>query len=153
MTQPQQDEVPNVEYGQVEPVFVHFDDLDSMSMVHNTRYGVLVERGMTTYWHRLGYTYHNGTTGHPDAAVAVAEFSIRYKMPIMGTGNVGIHFWTEKIGDSSVVYGFRVVSIDGKTVHAEGNRVHIRFDAAKMRPTNWVGETRAVYEKLLRPTD
>jgi len=142
---------PAVEYGHLEPIFVHFDDLDSMSMVHNTRYAVLVERGLTRYWHRLGYNYANGVTGHPDAAVAVAEFAIRYRSPIRGTGDVGVHFWTEKIGDTSVVYGFRIVSMDGATVHAKGNRVHIRIDTTTMQPTTWLGETRAVYEKLSGP--
>jgi len=153
MTEARLDDPPAVEYGHVEPVFVHFDDLDSFSMVHNTRYGVLLERTMTLYWDRLGYTYFNGKTGHPDAVVIVAEFSIRYRVPVMGTGNVAVHFWTEKIGDTSVVYGFRIISMDGETVHAEGNRVHIRFDPATKRPTTWLGETRAIYEKLLRLAD
>lgn len=36
---------------------------------------------------------------------------------------------TERIGESSVVYGFRVIAVDDANIHAEGNRVHIRFDA------------------------
>lgn len=137
-----------VEPGHVEPLFVHFDDLDSIGMVHNTRYPVLVERALTMYWHRLGYDYRNGSTGHPDASVIVAEFAIKYRMPIRGTGEIGVHFWTERIGTTSVVYGYRIRSADGATVHAEGNRVHIRFDVAAGRPTAWLDETRAVYQKL-----
>ena len=139
---------PTVDYGHLEPVFVHFDDLDSMGMVHNTRYPVLVERAMTLFWHRLGYTYYNRTTGHPDASIAVAEFSIKYLAPVRGTGEVGVHFWTERISDTSVSYAFRVQSHDGATVHAEGRRVHIRFDVSTMRPTTWGEDTLARYEAL-----
>lgn len=139
---------PTVDYGHLEPVFVHFDDLDSMGMLHNTRYAVLVERALTLFWHRLGYTYHNGAMGHPDASIAVAEFSIKYQAPVLGTGEVGVHLWTERIGATSVSYAFRVQSSDGTTVHAEGRRVHIRFDAATMRPTAWTEDTRARFEAL-----
>lgn len=150
MTDIRQD-LPVADHGQVEPVFVHFDDLDSMGMLHNSRYAVLVERALGSYWHRLGYGYVDGRLGHVDASVAVAEFSIRYRRPFVGTGPAGVHFWTEDVGESTVVYGFRVVSADGATTHAEGNRVHVRFDPATRRSTGWQPETVAAYEQLRRP--
>jgi acyl-CoA thioester hydrolase len=139
------------DYGHIEPVFVSFDDLDSMGIVHNTRYAVIVERALTAYWDGLGYTYANRTVGHPDASIAVVEFSIKYKMPVSATGTVGVHFWTTRIGSTSVSYGYRVQSVDGATAHAEGQRVHVRFDPATMRPTPWQDDTRATYESLSGP--
>lgn len=147
---------PTVDYGHVEPVFVHFEDLDSMAMVHNTRYALLVERALTLYWHRHGYTYQNGVTGHPDASIAVAEFSIGYRSPVRGTGDVYVHFWVERIGGTSVTYGYQVLSTNstgGTTVHAEGNRVQIRFDVATGRPTSWLDETRDIYKSLSKTGD
>jgi acyl-CoA thioester hydrolase len=140
--------VPTVDCGHTEPVTAYFDDLDSMGIVHNTRYPVMVERALGDFWARKGYTYAGGSYTHPDVCVAVAEFSIAYKTPIHGTGQVGVQLWGDRIGDSSVVYGFRVLSADRKTVHAEGRRVHIRLDLQTLRPVPWAPETRAIYDSL-----
>lgn len=128
---------------------MHFDDLDSMGIVHNSRYAVMLERALTLFWEPLGYTYAHGVASHPDASVVVAEYSITYRIPVSGTGEVDLHFWVDRFGGTSVVYGFRVVSKDGATVHAEGRRVQIRFDPKTLRPTTWTDDTRAIYEKLM----
>lgn len=138
---------PSVDHGHLQPMFVHFDDLDQMGMVHNTRYGVLVERALTLFWDSHGYGFGNGKLGHPDASVGVAEFAISYKAPIIGTGTVYVHLTVDHIGSTSVGYAFRVLSAEG-AVHAEGRRVHIRLDPKTFRPTPWAEETRAIYKTL-----
>jgi acyl-CoA thioester hydrolase len=137
-----------VQYGYVEPTFVHFDDLDSMGMVHNARYAVMLERALTAFWEQHGYTFANGAPSHPDASVAVAEYSISYRTPVFGTGGILIHLWVERLGTTSVTYGFRALSADRATTHAEGRRVHIRLDRDTWRPTPWADDTRAIYESL-----
>jgi acyl-CoA thioester hydrolase len=140
---------PTADSGHVEPTTVHFDDLDSMGMVHNARYAVMLERALNNFWTRQGYTFTNGTYSHPDVFVAVAEFSISYKMPVRGTGEINIQFWVDHYGESSVVYAYRVLSADGSVVHAEGRRVHIRLDPKSLRPTPWAADTNAIYQKLM----
>ncbi|WP_308165896.1 acyl-CoA thioesterase [Actinomadura sp. NEAU-AAG7] len=142
---------PIVQYGHVEPTFVHFDDLDSMGIVHNSRYAVMLERALTNFWEQHGYSHSGGKPSHPDAFVAVVEYSIGYKVPVFGTGEILIHFWGDRIGKTSATYGFRVLSTDGKTVHAEGRRVHIRLDQESLTPTPWAAETLAIYETILPP--
>jgi acyl-CoA thioester hydrolase len=127
---------------------VHFDDLDSMGIVHNARYALMLERALNTFWVGRGYTVANGQFTHPDVSVGVAEFSIKYRAPVWGVGEIVIHFWVDKFGDSSVVYAFRVLSADHSTVHAAGTRVHVRLDPKTLRPTSWADDTRAVYESL-----
>lgn len=148
MTTTTQQPEPGVERGYVEPMTVHFDDLDSMGIVHNTRYAVMLERALGTFWARHGYSYLDGVYTQPDACVAVAEFAISYKTPVRGTGQIGIHFWVERLGETSAVYGYRVLSADGATVHAEGRRVHIRLDEHTLRPTPWSPACRALLEQL-----
>jgi acyl-CoA thioester hydrolase len=143
--------MPTVPYGHLEPMFVHFDDLDSMSMVHNIRYAVFVERALSMFWDNNGYGYPNGRLSHPDASVGVAEFSITYRTPVRGTGMILVHLVVEHIGESSVVYRFRVLDAEGKTVHAEGKRVHIHLDPKTFRPAPWAEETRAIYKSLQEP--
>jgi hypothetical protein len=51
---------PTIDYGHVELLPVHFDDLDPMGMVHNSRYALLIERALAT---------SGDTTATPFAAV------------------------------------------------------------------------------------
>ncbi|MEC3975011.1 acyl-CoA thioesterase [Amycolatopsis sp. H20-H5] len=139
---------PAVEFGHVEPLPTHFDDLDLMGMVHNTRYPILVERALTGFWTRQGFHFENGVYSQPDVFLVVAEFSIGYLTPIRGTSTIGVHLWVDKLGGSSATYGFRILSADRSIVHAEGKRVHIRLDQETRRPTSWTPAARAILEGL-----
>jgi acyl-CoA thioester hydrolase len=140
---------PSPEQGHVEMIFVHVDDLDFMGLLHNARYAILLERALTMHWDVLGYTFTSGAARHPDTFVNVAEYSIKYLRPVMGTGNVRVHFWVERLGQSSVVYAFQFLAENDSTVHAEGRRVHIKFDPRTLRPAPWEAETRKIYESLM----
>lgn len=128
----------------IEYVDVHFDDLDLMGIVHNARYAVLVERAISAFWTRNGHGFDGSKT-----LFAVAEFTINYRVPITRIGPVGVEFWLDRLGTSSAVYGYRVVSPEGDVVHAEGKRVMIQLDPATRRPAPWPAETRAVADRLL----
>lgn len=141
----------SVEYGHLESVSVHFDDFDAMGFVHNVRYALLVERAMVAFWTRNGHTFEQGRPTTPDAFNVVKEFSISYRTPIRDTGEVGVHFWIERLGDSSAVYAFRLLSADGRTVFADGRRVIIKLDQATLMPSPWTSAGRATAETLLRP--
>ncbi len=136
--------------GHVEVVPVHYDDLDAMGIVHNARYAVLLERALNAFWTPLGYTFDGGVFSQPDAFLAVAEFSIVYRAPFRGTGKVNVHFWIDRLSETSAVYGFRMVSGDGATMHAEGRRVQIRLDQETMRPTAWSPPCREILQALQR---
>ena len=135
-----------VHYGHVEPVTVHFDDLDAMGIVHNARYAVLLERALSGYWAPLGFTFTDGRPTSPDVIHAVREFTITYQAPIRGTGPVDVHFWAERVGETSAVYGFRFVT--GDVVHAEGRRTIVKLDPATLRPAPWSDAGRAAFATL-----
>lgn len=141
---------PTVEFGHLEPITVYYDDLDAMGIVHNARYALLLERAITPYWAARGHAFTGGRPTSPDIFHAVREFSITYCAPIQGTGEVGVHFWLERFGDTSAVYGFRILSRDHATVYAEGRRAIVRLDPATLRPTPWTDSARAVAATLLR---
>ncbi|MEU5942122.1 thioesterase family protein [Micromonospora sp. NPDC047548] len=142
---------PAVEFGHVEHVGVHFDDLDAFGILHNARYAVLLERALTPYWADRGVSFQGGQHSAPDVFHAVREFSISYRAPITGTGPVAVHFWLEHFGTSSAEYAYRFRSVDGGTVHAEGRRAIVRLDPATLRPAPWTETARAVAATLLRP--
>jgi acyl-CoA thioester hydrolase len=130
---------------------VHFDDLDAMGIVHNSRYAVLLERALTAFWAERGHSFADGRGTTTDVFNAVREFSITYHQPISHTGEVAVHFWLDRLGDTSAVYGFRFASPNMTTVYAEGRRVVVKLDPVAMRPAPWSEEARAVAVDLLAP--
>lgn len=139
------------DFGHVEPVLVHFDELDLMGVLHNARYAVLLERALAGYWGARGFSFQDGRPTAPDVVHVVREFTISYQRPIRGTGWIAIHFWLERFGTTSGEYAFRFLSRDGKTVFAEGRRSIVRIDPATLRPTPWSDDARRVAADLLRP--
>jgi acyl-CoA thioester hydrolase len=139
-----------VDYGHAELLPVHFDDLDPMGMIHNARYALLIERALATFWRHHGHTFSDGRPTTADAFNVVKEFTISYRAPIRGPGDVVVHFWLEHMGTSCAVYTFCLLSSDGTTVFAEGRRVVIKLDRETLRPSPWTPEARAVAEGLLR---
>jgi uncharacterized peroxidase-related enzyme/YbgC/YbaW family acyl-CoA thioester hydrolase len=139
-----------IDYGHAVLLPVHFDDLDPMGMVHNARYALLIERAMATYWGLHGHTFPDGRPATPDAFNVVKEFSINYHAPIVGPGDVRVHFWLDDLGYSSARYAYRLLSADGATVHADGRRIVIKLDQETLRPAPWTPEVRAIAEGLRR---
>jgi acyl-CoA thioester hydrolase len=122
-----------------------------MGIVHNAKYAVLLERALSAYWSVRGHSFEGGRPTTPDVVHAVREYSITYHAPIRGTGEVLVHFWLDRFGESSGVYGFRFTSPDGATLHAEGRRVIVKLDPATLRPTPWTAHARQVASDLLVP--
>lgn len=137
--------------GHVEPVQVHFDDLDAMGLLHNSRYPLLVERAIGAYWTRLGWSPDPARSSFKDVFLAVREFKVTYNAPIMGAGEQRVRFWIENMGRTSVRYGFLVLSPDGEVAHAEGYRANVNLDPATLRPAPFSDELRAAAEPLMLP--
>ncbi|MEU4157754.1 hotdog domain-containing protein [Actinoplanes sp. NPDC026670] len=134
--------------GAVEHTPVHFDDLDAMGILHNSRYAVLVERAVSQWWADRGVSFSGGRPTSPDAFNAVREYSITFHRPVSSVGDIAVHFWLAKLGTTSADYRFRVTSLDGAEVYAEGRRVNIRLDPATMRPAPWTEHARGLAAAL-----
>ena len=137
-------------YGDVVRMPVHFDDLDAMGVLHNSRYALLVERSLSAWWSARGVSFAGGRPTTPDAFNVVREYAITFHLPVRGTGEIAIHIWIDHLGTTSAAYGFRVTSADGATVHAEGRRVNVRLDPATMRPAPWTEHGRTLATALVR---
>ena len=142
----------SLEFGTIQPVQVHFDDLDAMGIVHNAKYAVLLERALTQFWLSAGWTFDPATSRFPtDQMLAVREFTISYHAPIPVVSEAAIHFWVERLGRSSISYGYRVLSADRDTVHAEGRRVQVKIDPLTRRPDELSPGFRAAAELIAQP--
>ncbi|MDP9866884.1 MULTISPECIES: acyl-CoA thioesterase [Streptosporangium] len=124
-----------LQIGHIQPVQIHFEDLDAMGVVHNARYVLLLERALSGYWAEHGWAFDPTRPHFAEIFFVVREFSITYHVPISTVGTAAVHFWVEHLGTTSVVYGFRVLSADHGVVHAEGRRVQVRLDPATLRPS------------------
>ncbi|MGW3496360.1 acyl-CoA thioesterase [Streptomyces sp. NPDC001020] len=126
---------PGVDVGVLIPVVVHFDDLDPMSLLHNSRYQVLVERAWAEFWRDKGIGGKSGFEG--DAFNVVKTFDITYDLPVAEIGEYAVHLWMERLGTTSATAGYRVCSADGTTTYAHGTRTVIRLDSTTRTPTPW----------------
>jgi acyl-CoA thioester hydrolase len=136
-------------YGVTETVDVHFEDLDAQGVVHNARYVLLLERAMSAYWTRNGYPWDPSSPQFMSVFFVVKEFTITYHAPITRPGPVSVQFWIDRLGTTSAVYDFRVVSRDETVTYAEGRRVQVRLDPTTLRPAVIGPELRAACEPLL----
>ncbi|KIZ17516.1 acyl-CoA thioesterase [Streptomyces natalensis] len=145
---PAPDAVP---YGRLVPVTVHFDDLDALGMLHNSRYPLLVERAWGEYWHAQGFSFDGDWAAAGDMCNVIKEMRLAYERPITRAGRYAAHLWIERLGRTGLTYGFRVCSADGTETYAQGHRVLVRVDFATMRPTPWSDRARATADALRRP--
>jgi acyl-CoA thioester hydrolase len=134
--------------GVIEPVMVHFDDLDAMGVVHNGRYVLFLERALAAYWTRAGWAFDPSAPHFKDVFFVVREFAITYHTPITRVGVVHVQLWLDHLGSTSAVYGFKVLSEDETVTHAEGRRVQVRLDPATLRPAVIGPELRAACRPL-----
>ncbi len=133
------------------PAHVHFDELDAMGMLHNSRYLVLLERASSAFFEASGWRWERDPALNPDQHYVVREQTIRYFEPVLDPGPVAVEMWVARLGQTSVTFAFQVRSPDGRTVHATAERVHIKLDPATFRPVPWTPRLRGLLTGLVRP--
>jgi acyl-CoA thioester hydrolase len=114
---------------------VYFDDLDAFQILHNARYLLLFERTVGAFWDAVGMGEFEPSAG--DHWHLVRTNSVEYLTPVRGTGRVRVRVWIEKMGRTSLVFGFRMMPLDRDIDHARGTRTIVRVDPATQRPAPW----------------
>ena len=125
---------------------VYFDDLDAFQILHNSRYVLLFERTVGSFWKQLGYT-GLFNTDHPDQFHLVRANHIEYHRPVEGVVDVRVRLHVAKMGRSSLTFAFRLLPMDEDVDYATGTRVVVRVDPKTRRPVPWTEEVR----KKLQP--
>jgi len=121
---------------------VYFDDLDAFQILHNARYVVLMERTIGSFWRHLGATGPLDFESHPDMSHLVRANHIEYDRPVRGIGEVRVRIWVEKLGRTSLTFGFRVLPVDEDVDYAHGSRVIVRVDPQTRQPVPWTDRLR-----------
>jgi acyl-CoA thioester hydrolase len=120
---------------------VYFDDLDALQILHNARYLLLFERTIGSLWMRLALSEHHHL---------VRTNHIEYLRPVTQLGDVRVRIWVEKIGRSSMTFGFRLLPMDEDLDYALGSRVIVSIDPKTRRPAPWSDDFRNRIAPYLR---
>jgi acyl-CoA thioester hydrolase len=116
---------------------VYFDDLDAFHILHNARYLLLFEHAIGSFWRHLGWAGVLDFNSNPDQYHLVRANSLDYQRPVMGTGQVRVRVWVERLGRTSLTFGLRVMPLDEDIDHATGQRTVVRVDPESKRPCPW----------------
>jgi acyl-CoA thioester hydrolase len=122
---------------------VYFDDLDAFHILHNARYLLLFEHAIGSFWRHLGWAGVLDFNTNPDQYHLVRANSLDYQRPVIGTGQVRVRVWVERLGRTSLTFGMRVMPLDQDVDHATGRRTVVRVDAETKRPCAWTPSFRA----------
>lgn len=115
---------------------VYFDDLDPYRILHNARYLLLFERTLGSFWMELGMGALQDPD-HPDNFHFVRTNEIEYLAPVRGVCRVRVRVWIERLGRSSLTFGFSLMPLDEDRIHARGTRTIVRIDPTTQRPVPW----------------
>jgi len=120
-----------------EEVFgIYFDDLDSFQILHNARYLLLFERTVGAFWTKVGFSSFQDSD-HPEQFHLVRHNEVDYLAPVHGVGEVRIRVEIEKLGKSSLTFGFRMLPMDRDTDYARGRRTVVHVNAKTLQPQPW----------------
>ncbi|MFI5497176.1 acyl-CoA thioesterase [Actinoplanes sp. NPDC051859] len=142
------EDVVNADGEVLVSVGVHFDDLDSLGMLHNSRYATLAERAWVEYWQRHGIGVDADGGLLEDGYNVVKELLVTFDRSIHRPGRYAAALSLEKIGRSSLTYRFRICSAEGDVTYAHGKRTIIRVDQHTLRPTEWTAAARDLVSRL-----
>lgn len=133
---------------------VYFDDLDALQILHNARYLLLFERTIGSFWMRtMGWGGLLDESINPDRYHLVRTNQIEYRRPVTGIGEVRVRIWVEKLGRSSLTFGFRILPMDQDVDYATGSRVIVCVDPKTRAPAPWSDEFRRKVTLFLRDVD
>jgi acyl-CoA thioester hydrolase len=69
---------------------------------------------------------------------------------VAGTGEVRVRVWIEKLGTTSMIFGFCVMPMDQDVDHATGTRALVRIDKDALTPTPWTENFRHLVGPYVR---
>ncbi|MBP2477822.1 acyl-CoA thioester hydrolase [Crossiella equi] len=122
---------------------VYFDELDLNGHLHNTRFGLHVERATSALFESLGYGWTDPADRHPDLVYAVRELRMEFLAPFGSPGLLRTELWVDKLGTTSCVYGFRCTDPSGRPTFARGQRVVVKLGPGG-RPEPWSATMRDI---------
>ena len=106
------------------PITVRWGDMDAMGHVNNAKYISYLEEARVRWM--LGV---EGVSMNDRIAPVVANTNVNYRAPIVWPNDIVVELFVERLGNSSVTIGHRIVDgKNGNTLYSDGNVVVVWMD-------------------------
>ena len=106
------------------PISVRWRDMDSMGHVNNAKYVSYLEEARVRWLVTVP-----GISLQDRIAPVVAATNVNYRAPIVWPNDIVVELFVERLGNSSVTIGHRIVGgKDGNTLYSDGNVVVVWMD-------------------------
>ena len=125
------------------PIPLRWSDLDAFNHVNNARDLTFLEQARIEWFQTIGEPWVTA-----ESAPVVASATLNFKRPIEYPASVFVELFTEKLGNSSVVIGHRIVDAEGG-LHCDGSVVAVWVDRRSGKPTALPAGVRRASELLL----
>lgn len=111
------------------PIDVRWRDLDAFNHVNNASFLTFLEEARLRWFETLPGPWIDETI-----APLLAAAQVNYRRPIGWPARVAVDLWVERVGNSSLTIGHRIVDADDDSVlYADGNTVLVWIDRGNGR--------------------
>jgi acyl-CoA thioester hydrolase len=104
-------------------------DLDAFGHVNNSNFLTYLEEARIRWFQTFDGEWVNAAM-----APLLAAVQLNYRAPIDYPSAIQVELFAERIGNTSLTVGHRILSADGSTLHADGHVVMVWIDRATGRP-------------------
>jgi acyl-CoA thioester hydrolase len=111
------------------PVSLRWRDLDAFNHVNNANFLTYLEEARIRWFESW-----QGEWVNEAVAPLLAAVQLNYRQPIPYPADVAVELFADRVGNTSVTVGHRIVSGDGATLYADGHVVMVWIDRAGGRP-------------------
>ena len=126
------------------PIALRWSDLDAFNHVNNARYLTFLEQARIEWFETVGEPWMTD-----DIGPVVATATLNFKRPVEYPASIAVELFTEKLGNTSVTIGHRIVAADG-TVHCDGHVVAVWVNRHSGKPVPLPAAVRRASESLLQ---
>lgn len=112
------------------PIALRWRDLDAFNHVNNSNFLTYLEEARIRWFDSLGGAWIGDAF-----APLMAAVQVNYRAPIAYPSSVVVELSADRVGNTSLTLGHRIVSEDGATLYADGHVVMVWIDRASGRPT------------------
>ncbi len=104
-------------------------DLDAFGHVNNSNFLTYLEEARIRWFETFDGEWVNAAM-----APLLAAVQLNYRAPIDYPAAIRVELFAERIGNTSLTVGHRILSAEGATLHADGHVVMVWIDRANGRP-------------------
>ena len=106
------------------PMSVRWRDMDAMGHVNNAKYVSYLEEARVRWMNTVP-----GVSMSDRIALVVAATNVNYRAPIVWPNDIVVELFVERLGNSSVTIGHRIVDQkDERVLYSDGNVVVVWMD-------------------------